>query len=112
VALRAALASLMLMGCRAGQGLPNMLYPGVGVNPDETLDSAMLIDIQQRLGQLETGFRQIHPNVRFQISLYPEQQLAWAIQRRNRAGLGPDLLLTNGDTALQLLRAGLVKPFP
>jgi hypothetical protein len=32
--------------------------------------------------------------------------------RRNRAGLGPDLLLINGDTAKQLVNAGLVDPFP
>jgi hypothetical protein len=32
--------------------------------------------------------------------------------RRNRAGLGPDLLLINGDTAKQLVNAGLADPFP
>lgn len=106
------LASLLLLGCRAGDGLPNVLYLGVEVNPDETIDANLLTDIRQRLGYLEAGYRQLHPNTRFQVSLYPEQQLAWAIQRRNRAGLAPDLLLLTGDTAVRLLEAGLIEPFP
>jgi len=106
------LASLLLLGCRAGDGLPNVLYLGVEVNPDETIDANLLADTRQRLGSLEAGYRQLHPNTRFQVSLYPEQQLAWAIQRRNRAGLGPDLLLLNGDMAVQLLEAGVIAPFP
>ena len=106
------LASLLLLGCRAGDGLPNVLYLGVEVNPDETIDANLLTDTRQRLGDLEAGYRQLHPNTRFQVSLYREQDLAWAIQRRNRAGLGPDLLLLNGDTAVRLLEAGLIEPFP
>ena len=106
------LASLLLLGCRASDGLPNVLYLGVEVNPDETIDANLLADTRQRLGYLEAGYRQLYPNTRFQVSLYPEQQLAWAIQRRNRAGLGPDLLLINGDMAVQLLEAGVIAPFP
>jgi len=34
------------------------------------------------------------------------------VGRRTRAGLGPDLLLVNGDTARRLLVAGLVDPYP
>ena len=68
------LASLLLAGCGAGPALPNLIYLGIGVNPDETIDASLLADTQQRLGYLQTGYRQIHPNTRFQISLYPEQQ--------------------------------------
>jgi maltose-binding protein MalE len=106
------LAAALLAGCGAGSGLPRVLYLGVGVNADQTIDADLLDDTQQRLGELEAGYRQIYPNTSFQISLYPERQLAWAMQRRNRAGLGPDLLLINGDTALRLLAEGLIKPFP
>ena len=106
------LASLLLLGCRAGDGLPNVLYLGMEVNPDEKIDANLLTDTRQRLGQLEAGYRQLHPNTRFQVSLYPEKQLAWAIQHRNRAGLGPDLLLLNGDTAVRLLKAGVIAPYP
>ena len=106
------LASLLLLGCRAGDGLPNVLYLGVEVNSDEKIDANLLADTRQRMGYLEAGYRQLYPNTRFQVSLYPEKQLAWAIQRRNRAGLGPDLLLINGDIAVQLLQAGVIAPFP
>jgi arabinogalactan oligomer/maltooligosaccharide transport system substrate-binding protein len=106
------LASLLLLGCRAGDGLPNVLYLGVEVNPDERIDAELRADTRQRLSGLESGYRQLHPNTRFQVSLYPEKQLEWAIQRRNRAGLGPDLLLLSGDMALRLLAAGVIAPFP
>lgn len=106
------LTALLLAGCGAGSTLPRVLYLAVGVNPDQTIDTDLLDDTKQRLGVLEAGFQQIHPNTSFQISLYPEPQLSWAMHRRNRAGLGPDLLLINGDTALQLLAEGLITPFP
>jgi arabinogalactan oligomer/maltooligosaccharide transport system substrate-binding protein len=106
------LAAVLLAGCGAGSNLPRVLYLAMGVNSDQTIDADLLDDTQQRLGELEAGYRQIHPNTNFQISLYPEKQLTWAMQRRNRAGLGPDLLLINGDTALRLLGEGLITPFP
>lgn len=106
------LASLLLLGCRASDGLPNVMYLGMEVNPDEKIDANLRTDTRQRLGQLEDGYRQLHPNTRFQVSLYPEKQLAWVIQHRNRAGLGPDLLLLNGDTAVRLLKAGVIAPYP
>lgn len=106
------LASLLLLGCGAGDGLPNVMYLGMEVNPDEKIDANLRTDTRQGLGQLEAGYRQLHPNTRFQVSLYPEKQLEWAIRRRNRAGLGPDLLLLNGDTAVRLLKAGVIAPYP
>ena len=101
-----------LGGCTLDRELPNVLYLGVEVNPDERFDAELRSDTRQRLVGLENGYRQLHPNTHFQISLYPGQQLAWAIQRRNRAGLGPDLLLLNGDTAVRLLKAGVIAPYP
>lgn len=104
--------ALLLGGCGSLAKAPNLLYLSVGVNPDQAIDAEVLTDTRQRLDALKAGYRQLHPQTHFQFSLYPEQQLATAIRRRSRAGLGPDLLLVNGDTALQLLAAGLVEPFP
>jgi len=106
------LASLLLLGCGAGNGLPNVLYLGVEVNSDERIDDRLRADTRQRLGGLEAGYRQLHPNTRFQVSHYPDKELEWAIRRRNRAGLGPDLLLLNGDAALRMLNAGVTAPYP
>ncbi|MCT0216266.1 extracellular solute-binding protein [Synechococcus sp. CS-1330] len=101
-----------LGGCTLGRELPNVLHLGVEVNPDEKIDAELRADTLQRLGGLEASYRQLQPNTRFQDSLYPEQQLEWEIKHRNRAGLGPDLLLLSGDMALRLLAAGVTAPFP
>lgn len=106
------LACLLLSGCAAGDALPNVLYVAIGTNTDQVIDADLLEDFRARLHAMETGYRQIHPNTRFQFSLYPEADLPAAMLRRTRAGLGPDLVLANGDTAQRLLEAGLVDPFP
>jgi maltose-binding protein MalE len=106
------LLAALLAGCGTHSGLPRVIYLGMGVNFDQTIDAVLLDDTQQRLAELEAGYGRIYPNTRVQLSLYPERQLAWAMQRRNRAGLGPDLLLINGETALRLLSEGLITPFP
>lgn len=108
----AGLGAAALAGCSTPPELPNVVYLGVGINADQTIDSNLLQDTDARLRVLESGYRQIHPSTRFQFSLYPEHQLERAIQRRSRAGLAPDLLLVNADTAVRLLRDGLTSPFP
>ncbi|MCX5928019.1 MAG: hypothetical protein NTZ23_12030, partial [Cyanobium sp. LacPavin_0920_WC12_MAG_63_22] len=67
------LASLLLLGCGAGDGLPNELYLGVEVKPDEKIDAELRADTLQRLGRLEAGYRQLYPNTRFQVSHYLEK---------------------------------------
>ena len=102
--------SLTLAGC--GSTLPSVLYISLGTNADQTIDAQLLEDIRDRLSILETGYQQLEPSVRFQISLYPESKIDGAMSRRTTAALGPDLLLVNGDTAIRLYKAGLVDPFP
>lgn len=104
--------ALGLSGCAGGIELPRLLYLAIGTNNDQTIDSELVEDIGARLKLLESGFRQIYPGTRFQFAAYPETTLKPAMARRNRAGLGPDLLLINGDTAKQLVGAGLVDPYP
>ena len=104
--------SLVLSGCGSRLGIPRVLYIAVGTNADQTINADLVDEFNDRLQLMEKGFRQIHPNTRFQFSLYPEDKLETAIRMRNRAGLGPDLIYTNGDTALRLMREGLVDPYP
>ena len=61
---------------------------------------------------VQARFRQIHPDTLFQFGLYPEDRMVEVMRQRTRSGLAPDLLTVNGDTALRLLQAGLVDPFP
>ncbi len=104
--------SLVLSGCGSRLGIPRVLYIAVGTNADQTISAELVEEFNNRLQLMEKGFRQIHPNTRFQFSLYPEDKLEAAIRMRNRAGLGPDLVYTNGDTALRLMQQGLVDPYP
>ncbi|MEX0589357.1 MAG: ABC transporter substrate-binding protein [Cyanobium sp.] len=103
---------LALSGCGPSTGLPNVLYIAIATGNDQTFNADLRQEVQERLEETAQGFRQIYPQTSFQFSLYPEDQILAAMRRRSRAGLEPDLLYVNGDTALQLLRAGLVDPFP
>lgn len=103
---------LSLTGCSGQLQLPRLLYLGISTNDDQNIDAELLSDFRQRLAILEAGYRQIHADTRFQFSVYPEQSIDDAMRRRNRAGLGPDLLFINGDMAKVLLEQGLTEPFP
>lgn len=105
-------AGLTLSGCTSSWQLPTVLYVAVGISSDRTINSGVVNDVQKQLELLEGGFRRLYPTTTFQVSLYPEDQIVESIRLRTRQGLGPDLLLVNGDTALELLRAGLTDPFP
>jgi arabinogalactan oligomer/maltooligosaccharide transport system substrate-binding protein len=104
--------ALGLTGCAGGIELPSLLYLAIGTNNDQIIDAELVADVGARLKLLEWGFRQIYPSTRFQFAAYPEDEIKPAMARRNGAGLGPDLLLINGDTAKQLVNAGLADPFP
>lgn len=106
------LSCLALAGCLPGRELPNLLYLVGGFNSDQSITADLLLEFQGRLELLATSYRNLQPSTRFQFAVYPEEAMVAEIGRRNRAGLGPDLLLVNGDTALRLLQAGLVDPFP
>ena len=105
-------SSLALVGCSGLPQLPNVMYLTAGSPSDQVIDARSREEVHARIAALESGYRQIYPLTRFQISLYPEEELATSIQRRNKAALGPDLLLLNGVTALRLLEAGRIDPYP
>lgn len=104
--------ALTVGGCSAGLRPPTPLHIALGTNADQRVDSELRQDFQERLGLLERGFLRIHPEATLQVAIYPGDQLVAAMQRRSQAGLEPDLLFVNGDTALTLLRRGLVDPYP
>lgn len=106
------LASLGLAGCNGRLELPNVLYLAIGTNSDQAIDAELMEETQGHLNVLERGYRQIHPESRFQFGLYPEAIIESALRRRNRTGLGPDLIFVNGDTAMRMLASGVVVPFP
>ncbi|MFM8674754.1 MAG: sugar ABC transporter substrate-binding protein, partial [Vulcanococcus sp.] len=84
----------------------------VAVQDESSLTSENTLVFRQRWNQLVRDFRRLHPNVLMQLSLYPEGQLRQRLLLRDRAGLGPDLILTGADSANTLLRVGLSDPIP
>ncbi len=103
----------LLGGCLPWrQRLPVMLYVAVSVQDANNLSSENAALFRQRFKLLIRDFRRLNPNVLVQLSLYPEGQLRRHLQIRDRAGLGPDLVFTGGDSATSLLEAGLVDPMP
>lgn len=104
--------SLALAGCDTPWQLPTVLYLTVGTNADQTIDGDLLKDFKTQLGELVAGFQRLSPNTTFQLSLYPEDRIVEELRLRNRAGLGPDLVLVRSEVAARLLEAGLTDPFP
>ena len=106
------LCGLTLMGCGSAPQLPNLIYLAIGANADQTIDAELVEEFGNRMSLLSDGYRQINPATHFQFALYSTEQITAAMRRRNRAGLGPDLMFVNGSTARRLLEQGLVDPFP
>ena len=54
-------------------------------------------------------YKRLHPNIHINLNLivFQEQQLKEELRRRNGRGLGPDLLIVNASTAVDLLKEGL-----
>ncbi|MBM5789305.1 MAG: sugar ABC transporter substrate-binding protein, partial [Cyanobacteria bacterium M_DeepCast_200m_mx_001] len=107
------LAAALLSGCvPSRRSMPVMLYVAVAVQEESSLTSENTLVFRQRWNQLVRDFQRVHPNVLMQLSLYPEGQLRQRLLLRDRAGLGPDLILTGADSANTLLRVGLSDPIP
>jgi arabinogalactan oligomer/maltooligosaccharide transport system substrate-binding protein len=116
----AALAALLLIlagsmaGCRLERPrvvreLRGTIYIAVGVS-DDALDAELQSELRQRMARLQTMFRALHPDVRLQVQVYPEDSLSNELRIRNRTGLAPDLLVVNQSTARELSLQGLIRP--
>lgn len=82
---------------------------GVEIDRDTPIDVDLQKEMRKRFGALEAAFKALHPGVRLQVLVLPEERLLPEVRRRSRSGLGPDLLLVNGDAANQLYRQGLTE---
>jgi maltose-binding protein MalE len=106
-----------LVGCRSaqqanqeGEVLPTTLYLAVGVRNDSAITSQIQKSLRERLGVLERSFQELHPGVKLELLLFADDRLVKELRRRNRSGLGPDLLMVQADTARQLAALGLTRP--
>jgi maltose-binding protein MalE len=107
-----------LAGCRSperqgnqeGEVLPTTLYLAVGISDDNAITTKVQKSLRERLGELQSSFQDLHPRVELELLLFANDRLIEELGRRNRSGLGPDLLLVEADTARQLAALGLTRP--
>ena len=93
----------------SGSRLWGTVYMVVGINSDEQLDSGLRQRAAAALDRFSKDFRELHPGVDIQLMTFPEDQLARQLRFRQQGGLGPDLLLVNSRTAVELHQLKLVQ---
>jgi arabinogalactan oligomer/maltooligosaccharide transport system substrate-binding protein len=111
--LIALLLAVALGGCSLSKPtLPVVLYLAVTVEDDRQITSETAQSFRARFTKVIQQFRSLHPEVLVQTALYSEKQLTEQLRRRDKTGLGPDLIFSSGEQANALLAAGLVDPMP
>jgi ABC-type glycerol-3-phosphate transport system substrate-binding protein len=67
-------------------------------------------DINNFWNPLIAAYKRLHPGVHlnYNFVVFESQQLKKELRRRNSRGLGPDILIVNAATALELLDQGLI----
>lgn len=88
------------------------LFIAVGLSQTTQVTAEQQATMQRSLRQLEHSFREIHPGVQLEVMVFSERQLTEEVERRNRSGLGPDLIMLNGQKALELKQLGLIRTLP
>ncbi len=100
-------AQAPLQGCSPGPG--GVIYGYVGIDNDQVHSIRRTQGLRRQITRLKDGFRRLHPGTELQLVFFPEDRLAEELVRRERSGLGPDLVLSNGDTARSLAEGGLTR---
>jgi hypothetical protein len=93
----------------SGSRLWGTVYLAVGINSDERLDNGLRLRAAEAMERFSNDFRELHPGVDLQLMTFPEEDLVRQLRFRQQGGLGPDLLLVNSRTALELQRLNLVR---
>ena len=96
----------------AEQPLRATLFIAVGLSQTTEVTAEQQATIQRSLRQLEHSFREIHPGVQLEVMVFSTRALPQQVRRRSQSGLGPDLVLADGQTALELHQQGLSRTLP
>ncbi|MCP9850142.1 hypothetical protein [Cyanobium sp. Morenito 9A2] len=97
---------------QATQELAGTVYLYIGLSPDYLANQTQDEHIRSLLGRFIKDFRLIHPRVGVQLLFFPEEEVQGEVTRRNRTGLGPDLMLVNGSSAMAMHLAGQTRTVP
>jgi hypothetical protein len=102
----------LLQGCRSPLLQPRQTLHVVVV-PTETMDWLGDVDPDHRLRKpLFDAFHRLHPGVSVDLSLVSQDLLPELLDRGNRRGLAPDLVLLRAPMAVSLVQRGLLDPLP
>lgn len=100
--------ALGLQGCQMPLALQRLTLIIYVVPPGSS--TLTKVDIDHFWGPLAAAYRRLHQGVHlnFNFVVFESQKLKRELQQRNGRGLGPDLLVVNASTALELLQQGLI----
>lgn len=114
-ALALPVLTALVAGCQAPAGplrppWPTVIFLAVGISDDNPVTPELLQRGRRQLDELTAAFRKVHPSISIQLQVFTDSELRRQLARRIRTGLGPDLLLVQGATAIELEQQGLVRP--
>ena len=80
------------------------------INNSETISSKDYERLREVTEEAIDHIRSVDPHIRPQLTLSARKNFVDEIADQTRSGFGPDLLITDSDTALELYRRNLVDP--
>ena len=80
------------------------------INNTETISSKDYERLREVTEEAIDHIRSVDPHIRPQLTLSARKNFVDEIADQTRSGFGPDLLITDSDTALELYRRNLVDP--
>lgn len=115
--LAAALALIggsgLVAGCAAlSQRAPVVVFLAISTLGNEAVNRDSTEQFAHGFRETLQRFQQIHPSVQVRLAVYQEKMLGFALSRRQRSGLGPDLIATTAEQAHALQQRGLLEPIP
>ncbi|MEB3200146.1 MAG: hypothetical protein VKK62_06430 [Synechococcaceae cyanobacterium] len=104
------LAALPLLPWSDNGRTPHSLHVLVTVPNERRLSTELIEDLRSVMATLLAGLHNTQPDLAIQMLVFHEQDVQGELERRNRSGMGPDVLYTNAQLAFQLQRQGLTEP--
>ena len=80
------------------------------IDNSETISSSDYERLREITEEAIDQIKSVDPTIRPQLTLSTKKNFVEEIDDQTRSGFGPDLLITDSDTALELYRRKLVNP--
>ena len=107
----AAAGSLTILLCSCSNlKAPNTLYISYAVDDSSFRDDAPRI--QSRIDNYTKAFQSSYPETRLVFITYPSSKFVQQIEADSKLNLGPDLIITDYNTARELLKRNLTRILP